>query len=285
MHEKIRLRRDGAYAARLCTRAVDLLFEAGGGEFLYDQKVMQRAFRDIHAAQGHYALAWDVARVDRGQVHARHRTRYADPVKWQARQATDDELFDPRDFRNALGTFATGVSVVTTVGAGRRADRPHLQFVQLGVALAAARAVEPVAALAQPLELPAGAALRDQHPRGDQVRDRAALRAIDRRTSSTACATAPGSPGVPLIDDAAAQLECRNETRYYSGDHVIFIGHVLHYAWRDCAPLIFWRGRYTEPRGPRLLKRAAVRRGNLALSSQRASAKHDRRATGAEVAR
>ena len=37
--------------------------------------------------------------------------------------------------------------------------------------------------------------------------------------------------GVPLIDNAAAQLECRNETRYYSGDHVIFIGHVLHYAW------------------------------------------------------
>ena len=58
--EKIRLRRDGAYAALLCTRAVDRLFEAGGGEFLYDQKVMQRAFRDIHAAQGHYALAWDV---------------------------------------------------------------------------------------------------------------------------------------------------------------------------------------------------------------------------------
>ena len=59
--EKIRLRRDGAYAARLCTRAVDLLFEAGGGEFLYDDKPLQRAFRDVHAAQSHYALAWDVA--------------------------------------------------------------------------------------------------------------------------------------------------------------------------------------------------------------------------------
>jgi 3-hydroxy-9,10-secoandrosta-1,3,5(10)-triene-9,17-dione monooxygenase len=59
--EKIRLRRDGAYAARLCTHAVDLLFEAGGGEFLYDEKPMQRAFRDVHAAQSHYALGWDVA--------------------------------------------------------------------------------------------------------------------------------------------------------------------------------------------------------------------------------
>jgi 3-hydroxy-9,10-secoandrosta-1,3,5(10)-triene-9,17-dione monooxygenase len=65
--EKIRLRRDGAYAARLCTRAVDLLFEAGGGEYLYDDKVMQRAFRDVHAAQSHYALAWDVAASSAGK--------------------------------------------------------------------------------------------------------------------------------------------------------------------------------------------------------------------------
>jgi 3-hydroxy-9,10-secoandrosta-1,3,5(10)-triene-9,17-dione monooxygenase len=67
IHEKIRLRRDGAYAARLCTRAVDLLFEAGGGEYLYDEKMMQRAFRDIHAAQSHYALAWDVAASKAGK--------------------------------------------------------------------------------------------------------------------------------------------------------------------------------------------------------------------------
>lgn len=65
--EKIRLRRDGAYAARLCTRAVDLLFEAGGGEFLYDHKLMQRAFRDVHAVQSHHALAWDVTATVAGK--------------------------------------------------------------------------------------------------------------------------------------------------------------------------------------------------------------------------
>jgi len=65
--EKIGLRRDGAYAARLCTRAVDLLFEAGGAEFLYEDKPMQRSFRDIHAAQSHYALAWDVAAAAAGK--------------------------------------------------------------------------------------------------------------------------------------------------------------------------------------------------------------------------
>ena len=58
---KVAFRRDGAYAARLCTRAVDLLFEASGGDALYDQREIQRAFRDIHAANNHNALTWDVA--------------------------------------------------------------------------------------------------------------------------------------------------------------------------------------------------------------------------------
>lgn len=68
IEEKVRLRRDGAYAARLCAHAVDLLFESGGGEFLYADNPMQRAFRDVHAAQSHYALAWDIAAVTAGKA-------------------------------------------------------------------------------------------------------------------------------------------------------------------------------------------------------------------------
>ena len=65
---KVALRRDGAYAARLCTRAVDLLFEASGGDGLYDRQDIQRAFRDIHAANNHNALTWDVAASLYGKV-------------------------------------------------------------------------------------------------------------------------------------------------------------------------------------------------------------------------
>jgi 3-hydroxy-9,10-secoandrosta-1,3,5(10)-triene-9,17-dione monooxygenase len=65
---KVALRRDGAYAARLCTRAVDLLFEASGGDALYDQRGIQRAFRDVHAANSHNALSWDVAASLYGKV-------------------------------------------------------------------------------------------------------------------------------------------------------------------------------------------------------------------------
>ena len=60
-------RSDAAYAAHLCTEAVDLLFGAGGGEFLYNQQSIQRSFRDVHAANSHYALAWDIATTMAGK--------------------------------------------------------------------------------------------------------------------------------------------------------------------------------------------------------------------------
>jgi 3-hydroxy-9,10-secoandrosta-1,3,5(10)-triene-9,17-dione monooxygenase len=68
LEQKVRWRRDGAFAARMCRRAVDLLFEAGGGEALFNQRPLQRAFRDVHAASGHNALVWDIAAATYGKV-------------------------------------------------------------------------------------------------------------------------------------------------------------------------------------------------------------------------
>ena len=66
--EKARWRRDGAYAAGLCTKAVETVFTAMGGAAIYERNPMQRAFRDIHAANAHYALNWDVAGTLFGRV-------------------------------------------------------------------------------------------------------------------------------------------------------------------------------------------------------------------------
>ena len=54
-----------------------------------------------------------------------------------------------------------------------------------------------------------------------------------------------GAGGIPLIDGAAAVLECHNRSRYEEGDHVIFVGEVERCAHRAGAqPLIFHGGRY-----------------------------------------
>ena len=55
---------------------------------------------------------------------------------------------------------------------------------------------------------------------------------------------ATGTEGIPLIAGCAAHLECRNETRHYVGDHVIFIGHVLRGARSTHKPLVFAEGQY-----------------------------------------
>ncbi len=68
LEQKARYRRDAAFAASLCTRAVDLLFTATGGSAIYAKNPIQRAFRDVHAANGHYALTWDVNGAIYGRV-------------------------------------------------------------------------------------------------------------------------------------------------------------------------------------------------------------------------
>lgn len=66
--QKARYLRDAAFAASLSTRAVDLLFTATGGGAIYAKNPIQRAFRDVHAANGHYALTWDVNGAIYGRV-------------------------------------------------------------------------------------------------------------------------------------------------------------------------------------------------------------------------
>jgi flavin reductase (DIM6/NTAB) family NADH-FMN oxidoreductase RutF len=160
------------------------------------------------------------------------------------------EPFDPRDFRSALGTFATGVTIVTIAAP---------EGTPIGLTCNSFSSVS----LSPPLVLWSLSLRSPNLPKflqapifainvlaADQV-ELARRFAQSRADKFERVAYRRGSGGVPLIENTAAQLECRNETRYYSGDHVIFIGHVLGYTWRDCVPLVFCRGRYSGT-GPEL---------------------------------
>ena len=58
--ERIRWRGEGAFAARLCVSAVDLLYTASGGGGLYDRNPISRAFRDIHGAHAQITQSFDI---------------------------------------------------------------------------------------------------------------------------------------------------------------------------------------------------------------------------------
>ena len=151
--------------------------------------------------------------------------------------------FDLRDLRSAFGMFATGVTIVTTCTA-----EGH----PIGLTCNSFASVS----LKPPLVL---WSLSLYSP-NLQVFLQAPCFAVNilacdqfelsRRFSSPVrdrfegVGWTGGESGVPLIPGVAAQIECRNETRHYSGDHVILIGQVVRYQFRDVEPLIFSRGLY-----------------------------------------
>ena len=155
------------------------------------------------------------------------------------------QAFDPRDFRNALGTFPTGVCVVTTTspdGVPIGLTCNSFSSVSLAPALvlwSLSLRSPNLSNFLQARHFVINVLAAEQR----EVSQRFA-QSIANKFEGVGCLD--GNLGVPLIDGAAAHLECRNETRYYSGDHVIFIGHVLHYAYRQCEPLVFCKGRYAE---------------------------------------
>jgi 3-hydroxy-9,10-secoandrosta-1,3,5(10)-triene-9,17-dione monooxygenase len=65
---KLSYRRDGTYAIKLATQAVDLIYGASGGRALFEDNPIQRAFRDIHAAAAHINNNWELAATSYGRV-------------------------------------------------------------------------------------------------------------------------------------------------------------------------------------------------------------------------
>lgn len=151
-----------------------------------------------------------------------------------------------RDFRDALSSFATGVTVLT-------ARAPDGEPV--GVTISSFNSVS----LQPPLIL---WSLACDSPRIDAFRrashyavnvlaadqewvsDLFASRVDDRFGR---VAVSPGIAGVPLIDGCAASFECTSEAHYAGGDHLIFLGRVQRFVRADAAqPLIFHAGRYRK---------------------------------------
>ena len=65
---RYRWRRNTAYAAQLCVRAVERLYPLGGASGLDQHNAFQRHFRDVHAIAAHIALSWDIQAVNYGMV-------------------------------------------------------------------------------------------------------------------------------------------------------------------------------------------------------------------------
>jgi len=68
LDEKLRWKRNVAYAVQLSTEAVDNLHAMAGARGIYDHYPIQRLFRDAHALMGHIGFSWDAQATPWGQV-------------------------------------------------------------------------------------------------------------------------------------------------------------------------------------------------------------------------
>jgi 3-hydroxy-9,10-secoandrosta-1,3,5(10)-triene-9,17-dione monooxygenase len=68
VEEKLRFKRNVAYAMELCTEAVDTLHTLAGANGIYDRYPIQRLFRDQHALAAHIGFSWDAQGAPWGLV-------------------------------------------------------------------------------------------------------------------------------------------------------------------------------------------------------------------------
>ncbi len=72
MEMRLTNRRNQAYGAVLACRAAERIFGAAGGTSAYLSSPLQRAFRDVHVAAQHTAVAWDMMASPYGLARLGH---------------------------------------------------------------------------------------------------------------------------------------------------------------------------------------------------------------------
>jgi flavin reductase (DIM6/NTAB) family NADH-FMN oxidoreductase RutF len=150
---------------------------------------------------------------------------------------------DAREFRDAMGGFATGVAIVTTEVDGRPHGMtinsltsvsldPTLLLVALNRPSRTASAIDRRGAFVVNLLGANQAHVSNTfaRPSADHFADRSVF--------------SIGEDGMPLVVGAMAQLVCRTEQQHEAGDHTVVIGRVVRGRTAPRDPLIFYRGAY-----------------------------------------
>ena len=156
---------------------------------------------------------------------------------------------DPIAFRNALGAFVTGVTIVTTLDADNR-------FVGLTANSFNSVSLDPPMVLWS-LGLNSGSLPAFRNAKywavhvlaADQeaLSARFAKRGIDKFEGLE---TENGPGGIPLLRGCAARFVCRAAFEYEGGDHAIFVGEVEGFTRQAAPPLAFHQGRYASVLAP-----------------------------------
>ena len=151
--------------------------------------------------------------------------------------------FDPFAFRQALGAFVTGVTIVTTCDAsGQPAGLTANSF--NSVSLDPPMVLWSLALDSSNLDAFRHAPFWAVHVLAAGQEDLSAQFARREADKFEGVASTAGPGGIPLLDGYAARFVCRAAFEYEGGDHAIFLGKVESYERTGLAPLVYHQGRY-----------------------------------------
>ncbi len=152
------------------------------------------------------------------------------------------QAIDPKRFRSLMGTFATGVAVVTTAWNGELFGATINSLTSVSL--------EPCMLLFCTSEGSAtGTAIRQRglfsvNILGQHQSDLSARFTRELKNRFENLAIAFSADGLPLLRGAAAQLCCNVAAIHRAGDHDIILGEVFSGDEIACNPLVFHKGAY-----------------------------------------
>jgi flavin reductase (DIM6/NTAB) family NADH-FMN oxidoreductase RutF len=159
--------------------------------------------------------------------------------------ASDSSIIDPRDFRNALGTFATGVTIITAAAAdGKPFGLTCNSFAS--VSLNPPLVLWSLGMFSQALTIFQNASHFAVNVLGASQQALATKFAKSSENKFAGVEWVAGLGNAPILADSVANFQCRAANRYYGGDHVIFLGAVEAYTYNHKEPLLFARGGYGQ---------------------------------------
>ncbi|WP_316155889.1 flavin reductase family protein [Cupriavidus sp. BIC8F] len=154
-------------------------------------------------------------------------------------------MTDVREFRNALGRFATGVAIVTTRtpdGEPWGVTVNSFSSVSLEPRLVLWSLAKKSYSLGA-FQNTGSFVIHILASNQEDVSNRFA-RGAEGKFSGVPCTD--GIDGSPVLSGCAAVFQCRNTHQYDGGDHIIFLGEVQHFDTSDRESLLFYKGNYTR---------------------------------------
>ena len=162
---------------------------------------------------------------------------------------------DPVKFRNALGQFATGVTIVTTVD-GKKNPVGVTANSFNSVSLDPPLVLWSLSKTAKSMPAYESSGGFNIHVLASHQSDLSNTFARRDQNKFAGIGWSICNKGFPLLPEYAALFRCKTHFKYEGGDHIIFVGEVIEHKTKDFPVLIFQGGRYadakekTAPPGP-----------------------------------